>query len=148
MLIISAAFENNDEIPTRYGKAYDDVNPPLGIAEVPAEAASLALIMDDPDAPSGTFTHWVVYNITPEETDLEEERLPNGAIEGTNDYGELGYGGPKPPSGTHHYKFKLYALDEQLSLGEGATSEDLEEAMEGHVITKAELTGLFSAVQD
>lgn len=147
MTITSVAFDDNEEIPSRFGRAFEDISPPLSIAEIPTDAASLALIMDDPDAPGGTFTHWVVYNITPEEMDLDEGGLPEGAISGINDYGELGYGGPMPPSGTHHYVFKLYALDEQLNIGDEATSEDLEEAMEGHVITEAKLTGLYSAEQ-
>jgi Raf kinase inhibitor-like YbhB/YbcL family protein len=148
MTIESMAFEDNEEIPTRYGRSFDDVNPPLSIADVPNDAISLALIMDDPDAPSGTFTHWVVYNITPEEMNIEEGETPAGAVRGVNDYGKLGYGGPIPPSGTHHYHFKLYALDSQLDLEEGSTSEDLEEAMEGHVITMAKIVGLYSAEQD
>lgn len=147
MTISSKAFDDNEDIPTRYGRAFDDVNPPLNISDIPVDAASLALIMDDPDAPSGTFTHWVVYNIAPAELDIEEGEVPEGAVLGVNDYGELGYGGPMPPSGTHHYVFKLYALDDQLDIGEGATSEDLEEAIEGHVITQAKITGLFSADQ-
>lgn len=147
MEITSTTFDDNDDIPTRYGRSYDDINPPLVFSEIPEDARSLALIMDDPDAPSGTFTHWVVYNIAPQELELGEGDLPDGAINGTNDYGEQGYGGPMPPSGTHHYHFKLYALDDQLELEESVTGEDLEEAMEGHVITKAELVGLYSAEQ-
>lgn len=147
MEIISPAFDNNDDIPVRYGRKFDDTSPPLAFSEISKDAESLALVMDDPDAPSGTFTHWVVFNIKPEEVELGEGETPAGAVQGTNDYGELGYGGPMPPSGTHHYHFKLYALDSPLNLEEGATSEDLEEAMEGHVITKAEIIGLYSAEQ-
>lgn len=147
MEITSTAFDDNDEIPTRYGRSFDDINPPLAFSDIPEDAQSLVLIMDDPDAPSSTFTHWVAYNITPEEVELGEGETPAGSVQGTNDFGELGYGGPMPPSGTHHYHFKLYALDDQLDLPEGATSEDLEEAMEGHVITKAEIVGLYSSDQ-
>lgn len=144
MTISSAAFDDNEEIPTRFGRSFDDINPPLSFTEIPLDTVSLALIVDDPDAPGGTFTHWVVYNITPEEMDIGEGKTPKGAVRGVNDYGKFGYGGPMPPSGTHRYKFKLYALDRLIDVEE-ATSEDLEEAMEGHILAKAELTGLFSA---
>jgi hypothetical protein len=145
MTITSTAFQNNDEIPARYGRAYDDVSPPLDFEDFPENAASLALIMDDPDATSGTFTHWVVYNISPATTQIAEGELPSGATEGVSDYGQEGYGGPQPPSGIHRYVFKLFALDSQLDLEPGATSEELQEAMEGHIVAKAELTGTYPA---
>jgi hypothetical protein len=145
MTITSTAFQNNDEIPARYGRTYDDVSPPLDFDDVPETAASLALIMDDPDATSGTFTHWVVYDIPPATTQITEDRLPPGALEGVSDYGTEGYGGPMPPSGTHRYVFKLFALDGPLELEPGATSEELQEAMEDHIVANAELTGTYPA---
>ncbi|HEX5797591.1 MAG TPA: YbhB/YbcL family Raf kinase inhibitor-like protein [Candidatus Saccharimonadales bacterium] len=145
MDITSPAFANNDTIPVRFGHAQDNVNPPLVFTAIPPDTQSLVMIMDDPDAINGTFTHWVMYNIPPAETHLGENEVPVGAREGVNDYGKKGYGGPQPPSGTHRYFFKLYALDDQLDLEEGATAEEVEEAIEGHVITKAQLIGLYSA---
>lgn len=145
MDIASPAFDNMDPIPIRFGKTQENINPPLVFSEIPEDAESLALIMDDPDAPSGTFTHWVLYNIPAIEMNLGEDEIPEGAQRGFNDYGKKGYGGPQPPSGTHRYLFKLYALDSKLNMEEGANSEELQEAMEGHVITKAELVGLYSA---
>jgi hypothetical protein len=145
MDITSPAFQPDDTIPARYGYARENINPPLTFSNIPVDTQSLVLIMDDPDAPGETFTHWVLYNIPSAETHLGENEIPAGATEGTNDYGGKGYGGPQPPSGTHRYFFKLYALDDKLDLTEGATSEELQEAMEGHVITKAEIIGLYSA---
>ncbi len=145
MTIESPAFDNNDEIPTKYGRAYDDVSPPLDFDEVPPDATQLALIMDDPDAPGGTFTHWVVYDIPVHTTRTAEGKIPDGATEGVNDYGQTGYGGPMPPSGAHRYIFKLFALDITLSLPDGATSEELQEAMDGHIVAKADLVGTYSA---
>lgn len=146
MNITSPAFENNDTIPVRFGRSHEDISPPLEFTEIPTEAQSLVLIMDDPDAPNGPFTHWLIYNIPPVEVHLGEDEIPAESIEGINDYGEKDYGGPKPPSGTHRYFFKLYALDDMLDdLPPDINSEDLQEAMEGHVITKSELVGLYSA---
>ncbi|HET7673800.1 MAG TPA: YbhB/YbcL family Raf kinase inhibitor-like protein [Candidatus Saccharimonadales bacterium] len=145
MHLTSPAFQNNDDIPIRYGRKFDDINPPLEFSEIPPDAESLVLIMDDPDAPGGVFTHWVIFNIPPAATHLGEDEIPAEAVEGINDYGRKGYGGPKPPNGTHRYVFKLYALDALLELQPEVNSEDLYEAMEGHVITKAKLTGLYSA---
>lgn len=145
MIIASPAFQDNDAIPAKYGRSVDDVNPPLDIDDVPADSESLALIMDDPDAPGGTFTHWVIYSISPTISRIEEGELPAGVIEGGNDYGETSYGGPQPPSGTHRYRFKLYALDSEPELEAEATAEELQEAMEDHVLAQAELVGTYSA---
>jgi hypothetical protein len=139
------AFPGGDSIPDKYGRVFDDINPPLTFDDIPADTESLALIMDDPDAPGATFTHWVIYNITPASTRIAEGELPAGAVEGLNDYGKKGYGGPKPPTGTHRYFFKLFALDTKLSIASGATAEEVSEAMRDHILSKAELAGTFSA---
>jgi hypothetical protein len=105
----------------------------------------LVLIVDDPDAPSGLFTHWLVWNIDPKTTSIAEHIVPKGAVEGTNDFGESGYGGPQPPSGTHRYYFKIFALDRTLDLSAGAKRREVDKAMKGHVMAQAELMGRFSA---
>lgn len=145
MVISSPAFDDNGKIPAKYGHRFDDVSPPLAFADIPPSAQSLALIMDDPDAPGGTFTHWVVYNISTQTAKIAQGETPNGAIEGTTGYGQAGYGGPMPPSGTHSYEFKLFALDKPLDLPAGATSQELSSAMDGHVLAKAKLTGAYPA---
>lgn len=144
MKIASTAFADNAAIPAKYSCQGDDVNPPLSFSDVPQNAKSLVLILDDPDAPGGTFTHWVVYNIPPQTTSIDESSTPPG-MQAQNSFGKEAYGGPCPPSGTHHYHFKLYALDEQLSFGEPAPGKTaVEKAMQGHIIEQAELIGLFS----
>ncbi|HEX5456503.1 MAG TPA: YbhB/YbcL family Raf kinase inhibitor-like protein [Candidatus Saccharimonadales bacterium] len=147
MNITSSAFKHNGTIPSKYGRVYDDINPPLAFTGIPSDAESLVLIVDDPDAPGGTFTHWLIYNIPAAEVNLGEDEIPAESMEGINGYGEKGYGGPKPPSGTHRYFFKLYALDDELDLPEGVKSDELEEAIEGHVITSAELVGNYPAIR-
>ena len=141
--ISSPAFGHNGTIPAVYSCDGKDVNPPLTITGVPAEARSLALIMDDPDAPVGTWVHWVVWNIAPQTTEIGENSLPAGAREGKNSWGREEYGGPCPPSGSHRYFFKLYALDAAPSLGPAATKADLERAMQGHIVARGELIGLY-----
>jgi hypothetical protein len=120
-----------------------DVNPPLMVENIPPKAKSLALIVDDPDAPRGTWVHWVVWNADPGTREIKEQSIPTGAIQGMNDFGNRGYGGPCPPSGTHRYFFKLYALDTALTLGPNATKAALEAAMKGHILAEAELIGLY-----
>ncbi|RII28978.1 MAG: YbhB/YbcL family Raf kinase inhibitor-like protein [Geobacter sp.] len=139
----SSAFANGGAIPSRYTCDGDDSNPPLVIDRVPMGTKSLALIMDDPDAPVGLWVHWVVWNIPPQTRQIGEKSLPAGALQGRNSWGRTSYGGPCPPSGTHRYFFKLYALDTILTLGAGSTKTDLEKAMEGHVIGKGELMGTY-----
>jgi hypothetical protein len=139
----SSAFENGRSIPGEYTCDEADVSPPLTFGEIPENAKSLALIMDDPDAPMGTWVHWVIWNILPNITGLskgENITFPQG----TNDFGKQEYGGPCPPSGTHRYFFKLYALDTMLELEAGATKNQLEEAMSGHIIAQGQLMGTYS----
>jgi Raf kinase inhibitor-like YbhB/YbcL family protein len=142
MKLTSPAFENNQEIPSEYTCDGADISPELNIGDVPENAKSLALIMDDPDAPGGTWVHWVVWNIPPDTKKIAKDAEPEG-IQGTTSFGKQGYGGPCPPSGTHRYIFKLYALDTTLDLEEGSDKKELEAAMQGHIIEKTELTGPY-----
>ena len=146
--LISPAFGEGEAIPTRYTCDGEDISPPLRWEGVPAEARSLALIMDDPDAPAGTWVHWVLYNLPVKRQELAEAipadaELVGGGRHGRNSWGRLGYGGPCPPSGTHRYFFKMYALDTVLDLEPGADKEQLLEAMEGRVLARAELMGTY-----
>lgn len=143
MQIRSLVFENNQFIPKKYTCDGENINPPLEFKNVPKEAKSLVLIVDDPDAPFRTFTHWIVWNIDPRTTLIDEGKIPSGAIEGINDFGKNSYGGPCPPSGIHHYYFKLYALDKKLDISEKSKKKDLEDAMKGHIIDYTELIGLY-----
>lgn len=145
MKLTSSAFEHNGKIPSKHTCDGEDLIPPLTIEDVPAEAKTLVLIMDDPDAvkPAGkVWDHWVIFNIPPKTTEIEEGKDPNG-VKGKNSWKKLGYGSPCPPDTEHRYFFKLYALDTELDLGAGATKRDLEEAMKGHVLKKAELVGKY-----
>lgn len=139
----SAAFKPGGPIPSKYTCDGPNVNPPLVIEGVPANAQSLALIMDDPDAPGGTWVHWVVWNIEPGTKAIPEDSVPVEASQGMNDFRSPGYGGPCPPSGTHRYFFKLYALNTSLDLGPDTTKAGLEDAMEGHILDQAELVGRY-----
>jgi Raf kinase inhibitor-like YbhB/YbcL family protein len=138
--LTSPVFENNGDIPSRYTCQGDNINPPLDIEGVPADAKSLVLIVDDPDAPMGIWVHWVVWNIKPTDK-IKEDSAPG--VQGVNDFGKQDYGGPCPPSGKHRYFFKLYALDTELDLDEGAHKKDVEGAMKGHILDKAEIVGLY-----
>jgi Raf kinase inhibitor-like YbhB/YbcL family protein len=144
MQVSSPAFANRRLMPDRYSCRGDNVSPQLMIKGVPPGAASLALVVHDPDAPAGDWTHWTLWNVSPKVTGIAEASVPAGAVEGVTDFGRPGYGGPCPPSGTHRYFFGLYALDTMLDLQSAASRADLEAAMEGHVLAKAELVGLFS----
>lgn len=139
----SSAFKHSDSIPSKYTCDGADVNPPLVIENAPLNTKSLALIVDDPDAPAGNWVHWVVWNIDPTTNEIKENTVPSGALQGINDFRRHDYGGPCPPSGTHHYFFKLYALDMMLNLGQKANKAELERAMKGHIITQGELIGLY-----
>jgi len=143
MKVTSSAFQQGGNIPSKFTCDGADTSPPLQITGVPSEAKSLVLISDDPDAPSGLFTHWVVWNIPPHTSSIAEGSVPN-AVQGTNDFGKSGYGGPCPPSGTHRYYFKLFALDHELDLRSGAKRNQLDAAMKGHVIAQGELMGRYS----
>jgi len=144
MKIESLAFKHNEKIPSKYTCDAGDVSPPLQFSDVPKNAKSLVLIMDDPDAPMGTWDHWTVWNIDPTTRDIPEGSTPAGAVEGTQSWKQTGYGGPCPPSGTHRYFFKLFALDTRLNLPSSVNKAKLEAAMKGHVLDKAELIGLYS----
>ncbi|MDH3237634.1 MAG: YbhB/YbcL family Raf kinase inhibitor-like protein [Deltaproteobacteria bacterium] len=141
--ITSPAFPHNGMIPIKYTCDGADVSPPLAIGSVPENTNSLALIVDDPDAPMGTWVHWVVWNIAADTREIPENTVPPGALQGTNDFGKQKYGGPCPPSGRHRYFFKLYALNAPLALKAGATKAQVEEAVSGHLLGKAELVGLY-----
>ena len=141
--ISSPAFENNKTIPKKYTCDGGNVNPPLKIENVPQGTKSLALIFDDQDAPRGTYVHWILWNLSPELREIKENSVPEGAVQGKNDFKQNNYGGPCPPSRAHRYGFKVYALDVRLSLGPTSTKADLEKAMEGHVISRGEWTGVY-----
>ena len=144
MKIESSAFQNGETIPAKYTCDGEDINPPLAISGVPNEAKSLVLVMDDPDAPVGTWDHWVVYNISPETSVIGEDSVPEGSLEGQNSFGRGNWGGPCPHSGEHRYFFKLYALDLELDLDpSSATKKDIETVMEGHILAQAELIGRY-----
>lgn len=142
--ITSSAFVNEGTIPKKYTCDGENINPPLLINGVSAEAKSLALIMDDPDAPAGIWTHWVIFNIDAKTTEIKENSVPSGAILGQTSFGKAQYGGPCPPSGTHRYFFKIYSLDEILNIPQGSDRKTLENAMAGHIIEQAEMMGRYS----
>ena len=140
---LTTVFKHNEKIPSIYTCDGEDLAPELTVSEVPNEAKELVLIVDDPDAPMGTWVHWLVYNMPANTTKIEAKNLPQGSKQGITDFGRTGWGGPCPPSGTHRYFFKLYALDTTLDLQAGATKSQLEQAIKGHVIEKDELVGLY-----
>lgn len=146
MIIFSLAFENNGNIPEKYTCDGDNINPSLKIKSVPKEAKSLALVVDDPDSLAGTWIHWTIWNINPETTVIEEGSVPSGAVEGVTSFGSIGYGGPCPSAGAHRYVFKLFALDKTLEIKSGATHQELESMMSGHILDRAELVGLYKRV--
>lgn len=138
--VTSKAFKENAMIPRKYTCEGENINPPLDIDAIPKNTKSLALIVEDPDALGGTWLHWLVWNI-PVTHHLEEGKIPGE--QGMNDFGHYMYGGPCPPSGTHHYFFKIYALDALLDLHEGASRKEVEAAMRDHIIAYGEQTGLY-----
>lgn len=141
--ISSPAFAHGEAIPARYTCDGQDTNPPLAVGDVPAGTRSLALIVDDPDAPMGTWVHWVMWNIPPESREIGENSVPAGAVQGVNSWKRNRYGGPCPPSGTHRYFFRLYALDTALTLAPTIASAALERAMAGHILATGELMGTY-----
>lgn len=150
LAITSSAFWEGRPLPAKYAcrkHGGEDVNPPLRIRDVPAGTASLALIFDDPDAPAGTWTHWVFWDLDPGTVEIPEKTTAEhvGATPGANSWGRADYGGPCPPSGTHRYVFHLYALDRHLGLPAGSSVDELRDAMRGHLTGQAALLGTFSA---
>jgi Raf kinase inhibitor-like YbhB/YbcL family protein len=146
--LTSAAFTQGEMIPRKYTCDGEDISPPLRWGDPPPDSKSLALISDDPDAPIGTWVHWVLYNLPAESRALPEAvprdaDLPDGSRNGRNSWGRLGYGGPCPPGGTHRYFFKLYALDAVLVLAAGAGKEQLLKAMDGHILARTEVMGVY-----
>ena len=139
--VSSTAFVNNGIIPLKYTCDGDNVNPPLHITNIPEKTKSLVLIVDDLDAPMKTWLHWLVWDIEPSGR-IEEDSVPG--IEGSNDFRRNSYGGPCPPSGTHRYFFKMYAVDTKLGLKSGASLEDVEQGMKGHIIAQGQLMGKYS----
>ena len=142
MQLISSAFQHNSEIPSKFTCDGDNINPPLSITDVPEDAKSLVLIVDDPDAPVGVWDHWIVFNVNPSTKEIAQNSQPEGTA-GKNSGGKNNYQGQCPPSGTHRYFFKLYALDITLNIPEGSTKKQLESAMQNHILAKSELVGLF-----
>lgn len=143
----SPSFSDGGEIPKNYGYKHGNTSPPLKISNIPQNAKSLALIMDDPDAQAVVgkiWVHLVLWNIDPKTSDIKEATNPTGSVQGKNDFGELGYGGPAPPDKRHTYIFKLYALDNKLNLVEGSTKTQLENAMKGHILSQTTLRGTYA----
>lgn len=144
MTLSSAEFSEGAMIPEEYTCDGRNVSPPVQFGRIPAAAKSLALIVTDPDAPGAIFTHWLVWNIETSRSEFSAGSVPGGVSEGKNDFGNSGYGGPCPPSGVHRYYFRLYALDTTLDLPAGATRDQVEAAMKGHVLKEAQLIGKYS----
>ncbi len=147
--LTSPSFKDGDMMDSRFTCDGDNVSPNLRWSEVPEGTISLALVCDDPDAPGGTFTHWVLYNIPPLPSDLREgvpalKTLPNNACQGVNSFGSAGYGGPCPPSGTHRYVFTAYAVSRMLDLEPGASKKQVENAVQNRILGKAQLIGKYS----
>lgn len=146
--VTSNAFKDGDMIPSLYTCDGKDISPAITFSGAPKETVSFALVADDPDAPMGTWVHWVVYNIPSDVNSLPEnyppdETMPDGTRQGITDFGGTGYGGPCPPSGTHRYFFKVYALDKKINLVAIADKAALEQAMEGHILAKGQLMGKY-----
>ena len=142
MKLTSPEFENKGNIPEKFSCQGEDINPELNIEDLPDEVKSLVLIVKDPDAPPGTWLHWLVYDIPADRAGIGEDSVPG--TQGMNDFDRVEYGGPCPPSGEHRYFFRTYALDSELDLEEGASRPEIENAMEGHVIEDCELMGRYS----
>ena len=140
MKITSPAFKNNELMPAKYTCDGEDISPPLGIENIPDGTKTLALICDDPDAPVGNWVHWVVFDIEVV-GEIKENSIPGK--QGINDFRRKNYGGPCPPSGTHRYFFKIYALDTKLGLNEGISKKELEKSMKAHIMQEAQLVGLY-----
>ncbi len=148
-MITSGGFADGEAIPSKFTCDGENISPQLSWTHAPVGTKSLALIADDPDAPAGTWTHWVLLDLPASATELSEGQpqtgeLPGGGVQGKNDFGKIGYGGPCPPPGNpHRYFFKLYALSSNLSLQPGASKQDLEHAMEGYVLAETQIVGTY-----
>lgn len=145
--VSSSAFDDGGEIPRKYGNGAENINPPLAISNVPDDAESLAIVIDDPDAVDVVgeiFVHWLVWNVPADTTSIPEDWSAESAVEGENDFGSVGYGGPAPPDEPHTYRFKGFALDAELDLEAGATVEDLGPALSGHIIARAQTEGTYA----
>jgi len=148
MEITSSAFDEGAMIPEKYTCDNIDISPPLKWTNIPEGTKTLAIICDDPDAPMGTWVHWILFNLPADINELSEdipalEILPNGAKQGKNDFGKIGYGGPCPPGGTHRYYFKVYALSEELDIKAGISKSELLKAMEGNILSDEKLMGRY-----
>jgi len=142
----SSAFLDGKEIPRKYGYKNGNVRPQLTINGIPSNTQSLVIIMDDPDAQAAVgkiWVHWIIWNIDPNTNEISESAIPLGSLEGKTDFGDIGYGGPAPPDKRHTYFFKLYALDTKLDLENGSSKQQIENAMEGHILEKTTLTGTY-----
>jgi len=142
----SSAFLDGEEIPRKHGYKNGNVRPQLTINGITSNTQSLVIIMDDPDAQAAVgkiWVHWVIWNIDPNINEISESLIPSNALEGKTDFGEIGYGGPAPPDKRHTYFFKLYALDTKLDLGKGSSKQQIENAMESHILEKTTLTGTY-----
>ena len=148
MKISSPSFQDNNKIPASFTCDGADINPELRFEGVPTDTVSLALIMDDPDAPNGLWRHWVLWNISPKSKSISEHSTPSGSVIGMNSGGQNGYAGPCPPSGTHHYHFRLYALDTKLDLPTTTNASELETAIDGHIIDQTEMVGLYTRMME
>lgn len=144
MRILSSAFGMDQPIPAQYTCDGRDVNPPLTIEDVPAQAKSLVLIVDDPDAPAKTWVHWILWGLDPNTREIPADSVPKGAVQGINDFGKREYGGPCPPDGIHSYYFRLFALDVKLTLPADARLVALHEAMRGKILAQAEWVGTYT----
>jgi len=147
MELMSPEFGNNEPMPEKYTCDGKNISPPLIISELPEGTQSLVLIMDDPDAPNGDFVHWLLFNIPPSTTQIAENSIPKGAIEGTTSFGKTGYGGPCPPSDIHRYQFKIYTLNKVLNLNQNTIKKDVLAAIEGSVLDQDMLVGLYQRSQ-
>lgn len=143
MIITSPVFQDEQKIPSRYSCDGQGLHPPLTIADISEETKSLVLIVDDPDAPMGTFDHWLVWNIPPTTWEIPEDSIPKDAVEGENSMGEVGWTPPCPPSGVHQYRFNLFALNQKLTLPQGTNRTLLEKEMKNLVIARVELIGIY-----
>ncbi len=146
MKITSPVFSPNAPIPSKYTCDRENMSPPLILSNIPPKTESIAIILDDPDAPSGSWIHWLIWNISPSILEIGENSVPQGAVEGITSFGTTGYGGPCPPSGNHRYIFKAFALDTVLDLGPEANKQVLERALDGHILDSTELIGLYARI--